>query len=184
MSSDDGALAASAREPAHSARRTTQLDWAGTVARLVLGGVLLASGLAKVADPVESVTAVRAYQLLPESLERVTGYGLPFLELGLAVLLLAGFATRVAAVVGGLLMLGFVVGIASAWARGLSIDCGCFGGGGAVDPDEVNYVTPLLRDTGLVLLAGYLAWRPRSMLALDRRPQPQPVPEGSSWPAG
>jgi uncharacterized membrane protein YphA (DoxX/SURF4 family) len=149
----------------------------GTVARLVLGGVLLASGLAKAANPVESVTAVRAYELLPESTEQLVGYGLPFLELGLAALLIAGFATRVAAVVGGLLMLGFVVGIVSAWARGLSIDCGCFGGGGAVDPADVDYVTPLLRDTGLVLLAGYLAWRPRSMLAIDRRPVAQPDPQ-------
>ena len=36
--------------------RTTVLDWVGTLARLVLGGVLLAAGLAKVADPVGSVT--------------------------------------------------------------------------------------------------------------------------------
>jgi len=166
-------------------RRTTQLDWAGTVARLVLGGVLLVAGLAKVADPVESVTAVRAYQLLPESMERFAGYGLPFLELGLALLLLAGFATRIAAVLGGLLMIGFVIGIVSAWARGLSIDCGCFGGGGVVDPAEVDYLTPLLRDAGLVLLAGYLTWRPRTMLAVDRRPPvDQLEAKGSSWPAG
>jgi uncharacterized membrane protein YphA (DoxX/SURF4 family) len=169
--------------PAPDDRRTVVLDWVGTAARLVLGGVLLVAGLAKVADPVESVTAVRAYQLLPESMERLVGYGLPFLEIGVAVLLLVGFATRVAAIVGGLLMLGFVVGIVSAWARGLSIDCGCFGGGGTIDAADVDYVTPLLRDVGLVLIAGYLAWRPRSMLALDRRPQHQPAPEGSSWPA-
>ena len=44
---------------------------------------------------------------------------------------------------------------------------------------DVNYVTPLLRDSGLVLLAGYLAWRPRSMIAMDRRPQDQLESEGS-----
>jgi len=137
-----------------SDRWTRRLDWLGTAARVVLGGVLMFSGLAKVANPVESVTAVRAYELLPESFERLVGYGLPFLELGLAALLLVGFATRVAAILAALLMLAFVIGIISAWARGLSIDCGCFGGGGAIDPADVNYVTPLLRDTGLMLLAG------------------------------
>ena len=47
-------------------------------------------------------------------------------------------------------MLAFVIGIASAWARGLRIDCGCFGGGGqlaaGVEPD---YLIEILRDFGL-----------------------------------
>ena len=102
----------------------------------------------------------------------------------LGLLLLAGFATRVAAIIAGLVMIAFVIGISSAWARGLAIDCGCFGGGGAVDPAEVDYVLPLLRDAGLVLCAAYLAWRPRSMLATDRRPNDQIDSGGSSWPAG
>ena len=164
-------------------RSALVLDWLGTLARTVLGGVLLVAGLIKVADPVESVAAVRAYQVLPESLERLVGYGLPFLEIGLALLLVTGFATRVAAIGGGLLVVGFVAGIASAWARGLAIDCGCFGGGGAVDAADVDYLVPLLRDIGLMILAGYLAWRPRSALAVDHRPPDQTNAEGSSWPA-
>ena len=43
------------------------MHWFGVVARLVVGGVWLAAGLLKVPDPAESVRAVRAYQLLPES---------------------------------------------------------------------------------------------------------------------
>jgi len=164
-------------------RSALVLDWLGTLARVVLGGVLLFAGLIKVADPVESVAAVRAYQVLPESLERLVGYGLPFLEIGLALLLVTGFATRLAAIGGGLLMVGFVAGIASAWVRGLAIDCGCFGGGGAVDAADVDYLVPLLRDVGLMILAGYLAWRPRSVLAVDHRPPDQTNAEGSSWPA-
>jgi uncharacterized membrane protein YphA (DoxX/SURF4 family) len=183
MTTSEQARSAPEPTPAAAARATARLDWLGTAARLVLGGVLLAAGLAKVADPVASVTAVRAYQLLPESVERLTGYGLPFLEIGLGLLLIAGFATRVAAIVAGLLMIGFVIGIVSAWARGLSIDCGCFGGGGVVDPADVDYVLPLLRDTGLVLCAGFLAWRPWTAFAMDRRPNSQPDLEGTSWPA-
>ena len=44
--------------------------------------------------------------------------------------LLCGLVTRVAAVVSAVLQLAFIIGISSAWARGLQIDCGCFGGGG------------------------------------------------------
>lgn len=141
--------------------------WLSTLARLVLAGVLGVAGALKVADPAASLTAVRAYQLLPEPLERVVGYGLPFFELGLAALLLLGLATRLAAVLAGLLMIGFVVGIASAWVRGLAIDCGCFGRGGAVAPEDTTYLPTILRDAGLVVVAAWLAWRPTSALSLD-----------------
>ena len=65
-------------------------------------------------------------------------------------------------------MLVFVIGISQAWARGLSIDCGCFGGGGQVEPGEANYLTPLLRDAGLAALGIYLFLYPRSKFALDK----------------
>ena len=95
-----------------------------TVARLLAGGVFAASGWAKVVDVETTIRSVRAYDLLPESLVRVTGTGLPMLELGLAVLLLTGLATRLAAALTGVLALVFLVGVSSAWARGLSIECG------------------------------------------------------------
>ena len=139
------------------------------LARFSLAGVLLASGTIKLLDPDGSVRAVRAYRLLPGVLADVVGYGLPVVEVGLGLLLLVGLSVRLAAIASGLLMLVFVLGIASAWARGLSIDCGCFGGGGDVAPGTASYVGPLLRDTGLLLAAGFLAVRPRTPWTLDAR---------------
>ena len=54
-------------------------------------------------------------------------------------------------------------------ARGLSIDCGCFGGGGAVYPGHTAYVQEILRDTGFLVLAGWLILRPRTLLSIDSR---------------
>ena len=104
--------------------------WVTTVARLVVAGVLIVAGWLKIGTPALSVQAVRAYELLPEPVATVVGYGLPILEIVLGVLLVVGLLTRAAGAASALLMLAFVVGIASAWARGLRIDCGCFGGGG------------------------------------------------------
>jgi hypothetical protein len=59
--------------------------------------------------------------------------------------------------------------VTQAWARGLSIDCGCFGGGGAAPQGETAYGRELLRDAGLLLLAGWLVVRPRTLAALDER---------------
>jgi hypothetical protein len=65
-------------------------------------------------------------------------------------------------------MAAFVVGIASAWARGLRIDCGCFGSGGALAAGEdPAYGWELARDGGLLLLALLLARWPAGHYALD-----------------
>jgi uncharacterized membrane protein YphA (DoxX/SURF4 family) len=92
---------------------------------------------------------------------------LPWLEIVIGLLLLAGIATRAVAVVSAVLLLGFMAGVAQARARGLSIDCGCFGGGGAVDPGQTTYGRELLRDAGFLLLAGWLVVRPRTLAVLS-----------------
>ena len=97
--------------------------------------------------------AVRAYEMLPVSLANFIGIVLPFAEIGMGLLLILGAVTRITAGLSALLMVVFVIGISQAWARGLSIDCGCFGGGGTVDPGETKYLSEILRDIGLVLVA-------------------------------
>ncbi|PYC87722.1 DoxX family protein [Streptomyces tateyamensis] len=143
------------------------VEWISTAARLGLAVVWAWAGLAKISDPAVAAQAVRAYRILPEGLVKPVGYGLPFLELALALLLLIGLGVRIAAVVSVLLLLAFVAGIASAWARGISIDCGCFGGGGAVDKSQTQYGQEILRDCGFLLLAGWLVARPRSRFSVD-----------------
>ena len=142
--------------------------WIGLLARLILGGTLIAAGYLKFDELDKSQMAVRAYELLPVSLANFLGITLPFFELAIGLLLVLGAATRITAGLSAILMIAFMIGISQAWARGLSIDCGCFGGGGQVAPGEADYLTPLLRDTGLALLALYLVKFPRSRFSLDK----------------
>ncbi|WP_200824114.1 MauE/DoxX family redox-associated membrane protein [Nonomuraea solani] len=139
-----------------------------TAARLVLGGVLIVAGALKIGTPADSVVAVKAYQLLPEPIAVTVGYALPILEIVVGVLLVVGLLTRVAAVIAALLMLAFVFGIGWAWAKGLRIDCGCFGGGGQLGKgQEPTYLLDILRDFGLVLLGVWAARFPPGRFALD-----------------
>ncbi len=155
-----------AGEPA--VRWAAARSWLGTALRLLLAGVWLYAGLSKIGDPAGSVRAVRAYRLLPEWLAKGVGYGLPFVEITLAVLLLVGLATRLAAVLSVLLLVVFIAGLVSAAARGLRIECGCFGGGGALEGGRATgYTGEILRDVGLLLAAGLLAVWPASRFAAD-----------------
>jgi uncharacterized membrane protein YphA (DoxX/SURF4 family) len=150
-------------------RHAAAARWVSTAARLVLGGVFLLAGVLKAVDPQSSVAAVRAYQLLPAWTATIVGWGLPFAEIALGLLLLTGIGTRAVAAGAAMLLLIFIAGVVSAAARGLSIDCGCFGGGGAVARGQTAYGMELIRDAGLLLLALWLVWQPRSRLALDPR---------------
>lgn len=147
--------------------KTTSRDWFGLLARLVLGGALLYAGLTKIGNLEGSVLSVRAYQLdfLPYSLEKAIGYGLPILEIALGLIIIIGLFTRVSAAIGTLMMLVFIAGISQAWARGLSIDCGCFSQGGQTD--DPKYLSEIIRDTIFALAGLWLVWRPKSAFSVD-----------------
>jgi len=147
--------------------------WFGLFARITLGGVLVAAGWLKVIAPAKSQMAVRAYEVLPISVANFFGIALPWFEVGLGVLLVLGIAVRLSAALGGALMVLFIAAISQAWARGLSIDCGCFGGGGTVAPGQTKYLSEILRDTGLALLALYLFRYPLTRFAVEKLTKPE-----------
>ncbi|MGL4742987.1 MAG: MauE/DoxX family redox-associated membrane protein [Dermatophilaceae bacterium] len=150
-------------EPRHRGHEMFSL-----VARLFLAGVLIWAGAVKVGKPLTSERAVQAFEIFPYDLAGWIGVALPFAEIALGVLLLLGLFTRPVAAVSTVLMLAFVVGIAQAWARGLTIDCGCFGGGGQVAADQTQYPQDIARDL-VFAAAGAWLWRhPRSLASLDR----------------
>lgn len=143
------------------------MRWVGVLARLVLGGVWLWAGLAKLPHPNASVSAVRAYQLLPTGLAETVGHVLPMLEVVVGACLVLGLLVRFTGAVSGLLLVAFLVGIISVWARGIEIDCGCFGSGGPNPNASEKYPWEIARDVGLLAASLFLVWRPRTPLAAD-----------------
>ncbi|QLQ16206.1 MAG: DoxX family membrane protein [Micropruina sp.] len=160
-------------------RRAPWQGWVTLGARIILGVVLLIAGGLKIGNLEASVLAVRAYQLVPFELTRPLGYALPIVEIAVGLMLIAGVFTRVAALAGAGLMLAFIIGIASVWARGISIDCGCFGGGGAVEASLTQYPLEIARDVGLLACGLWAAWRPTAPWSIDTWlfAAPQPIPD-------
>ena len=142
--------------------------WLTLLSRLILGIVLLLAGGLKIGNLPKSAMAVRAYELLPVSLANFLGYTLPWIEIGLGLLLIVGVTVKISGALGALTMLAFIIAIAQAWARGLSIDCGCFGGGGAIDPEDTKYLSEIIRDIGLMALGIFLYFYPKGRFALEK----------------
>jgi len=142
--------------------------WLTLLARLILGAVLLVAGALKVPNLPKSAMAVRAYEMLPIPIANFLGYTLPWIEIGLGLLLIIGVTVKISGALGGLTMLAFIIAIAQAWARGLSIDCGCFGGGGANDPEDTKYLSEIIRDIGLMGLGIFLYLYPKGRFAIEK----------------
>lgn len=147
--------------------------WITLLARIALGGVLLVAGGLKVTKPTESANATAAYKILPTDIAHIVGYALPWLEVAIGLLLIFGVMVRQTAVFGGLIMLIFIAAIISVWARGMLIDCGCFGGGGALDPSLAasvhrTYFIEIMRDLGLALCALYLYFFPYGKFSIEK----------------
>ncbi|WP_341746830.1 DoxX family protein [Dermatophilus congolensis] len=141
--------------------------WIGLVARFVLGGAFLLAGFSKIFTPLASARSVQAYQIFPFEVAAVIGYALPVVEIALGLLIVFGLFTRWTALLGTVIMVIFIIGIASAWARGLTIDCGCFGDGGFVEPGKTKYPQDIARDVVFVAAGAWLLWRPVTALSLD-----------------
>ncbi|CAN5390968.1 hypothetical protein BH10ACT8_BH10ACT8_22280 [soil metagenome] len=139
--------------------------WAGLVIRVFLAAVWAWAAWSKIGDPRRFVQAVRAFDATPEWLSKGIGYGLPVLEMSLALLLLIGLITRYAAIVSAVLLVVFTIGIVQAAARGLKLDCGCFGGGG--ETSSTTYILDILRDVGLLVLVAFLILWPLSKFSVD-----------------
>ena len=131
--------------------------------------MFIVAGGTKIGDLAESSRAVDAYEVMPYEFAKVIGAMLPLVEVMLGALLVIGLGTRLGGLVSAGLFVVFITGIAQAWARGLTIDCGCFGGGGTIEASQTKYGWEISRDTLLFALAVFLVVFPRTRYSLDAR---------------
>jgi len=112
-----------------------------------------------------AILSVDAYDVLPRGLVTAVATILPWAEIAVGVLLVAGLFVRFAGLSTAALAVVYITAMAQAKARGLRIDCGCFSAGGP--GDGVSW-WDIIRDIPILAAGLYLAWRPRGPLQLDR----------------
>lgn len=127
--------------------------------RLGLGGLFLYAGLLKAGDVTAFARDVANYQILSYRWNYLVAATLPYVEFLAGLLLVANRRVRPAALVAGGLTAVFMLILVSVVARGLDIDCGCFGGEG-----HTTAAQALWRDAGLLLLS-IVTYRLRGRLA-------------------
>lgn len=120
-------------------------------ARLLLSGVFLVAGVAKLADRRGSVQAMRDFGV-PASYAPVFGTMLPIGEIAVAIALIPTATARLGALGALALLLAFVAGIGYNLARGNRPDCHCFG---QIHSEPAGWST-LIRNGVLSLIASFI----------------------------
>jgi uncharacterized membrane protein YphA (DoxX/SURF4 family) len=133
--------------------------WPGvllTAGRVVLGVIFLIAAYTKLHFAGEwhirdyqffFAMAIDSYKMLPISAVQIMAQILPWFELALGVLLIAGVAVRWIGLVTSGLLLVFIGAMTRAKFLGLEINCGCFG-----NNEKLGTLT-LLRDSSMLVLA-------------------------------
>jgi putative oxidoreductase len=125
------------------------------VARLLLGGIFLTASADKIVHPEAFARAVANYRILPEVAVNPFAVVLPWVEGVCGLLLLSGQWIRSASLVVSALLAVFVAAVALSLARGLDIDCGCFG---TVAGRTVG-LKLIIEDSLWLLMSLLLVWR-------------------------
>ena len=150
------------------------------IGRLVLGGIFIYAGYAKIFLPIMHprppigvalaffALQVGSYQILPPGGVNFVAHTLPFAEIVLGLLLIIGWRLRIWAVLSTLLILGFFTAVVRSYAAGMQINCGCF-----ATPEPLTLWT-VIRDGALAALA--LAMTAFAFLEA-RKPHPWSAPQ-------
>lgn len=135
--------------------------------RALVGGGFIIAGLLKIADPAKFADNVANYRLAHHELINLVAIILPWIEVVAGLFVVTGVWLRAAALVIASLTVVFLTVIVSALARGLNIECGCFGTVGGKHIGLVNLAIDLV-------FLGLAVW-------LARRAGPSPKSAGHNF---
>lgn len=133
------------------------------VVRILVGGIFLWGSIHKLRFPYEFLDTVYAYETVGAKGTMILAMVLPWLELMVGLLLLAGAVLGGALLTSMLLLTTFVIAQCSVIYRGLEISCGCFSADGGA---TVTYMTVVR--TGALLAATVIGY----MVVVGTKPSP------------
>ena len=108
--------------------RILRSSYTSLVFRLILGGIFIFAGFAKIHGISSLINEINQYRILPVALASVYGNILPYLEIIIGILLVLGVVLRISASIASLMLISFAISKIVAIILNLQIKiCNCFG---------------------------------------------------------
>ena len=130
--------------------------------RWLLGAVFLVAAWYKITDLVDFAQNISYYDMIPLALLPAFAILLAGIEVSTGLALVTGLWRKGTALVVSLMLVMFIIAIAAAYIRGLSIDCGCFTADMTAEKAEdirSHMLERLVQDVGLLALSLNLLFR-------------------------
>lgn len=96
------------------------------LSRLLIGGMFIYASFYKIIEPGAFAKSIWFYHLVPGNVINLMAIILPWVELVVGLAVIAGIFYRGAVLWTNLMLIFFIIALATTIARGISIDCGCF----------------------------------------------------------
>jgi putative oxidoreductase len=134
--------------------------WFWPVLSIAVGAVFIYAGVLKAWNPIRFTDDIQNYRILSYPFAVRLAFYLPWLEILCGAALIAGRLRSGATAILSALMLVFVGATIAAKARGINIDCGCFGGASK----GMTFAQHMLIDLAILGALGALWFRPAPRL--------------------
>jgi putative oxidoreductase len=131
--------------------------------RIILAAVFIFAGMEKIINPEGFAVSIDNYKLLPTAAVNIAAITLPWIEVAAGLLLLFGTAVKESALLINGMLVVFIAAIGISIARGLNIDCGCFGTAGG---SQVGFLK-LLENSSLLFIGIILMFFGSDYLSIE-----------------
>lgn len=137
--------------PSQAVGVRAERSWVTIALAVIIGAVFIYAGALKVWDPIKFATDISNFKILSWPLGMRLAFYLPWLEILCGLALVTGWMRRGGVgILTGLTMI-FIVATIAAKARGIDLECGCFGSA----TKGLSFTWHLVID--LAILAGLVA---------------------------
>lgn len=141
--------------------RARVFDLISFVARFYMAYIWIVAGLFKIlTSKMEVAQSIQAYDIFTNDFAYGLAHLIGPLEFTGGLLLLLGLFIRRSALVGNVVLVLFIIGIAQAWARGIELNCGCFSAESAAMNYPLQYAQTIGRDLFYITLMTWTMYRP------------------------
>jgi uncharacterized membrane protein YphA (DoxX/SURF4 family) len=135
---------------------------AALLLRIVLGGIFLYAAYTKLSLPWQIFAmGIDSYKVVPEWGAELAARTLPWAEVAIGLLLIAGRLPRISTAATSALLLVFFGLMVRAYAKGMEIDCGCFGPGETISWKTLTRDGAMLAGALFITVVAFLDRRKR-----------------------
>lgn len=152
------------RGAGETSRSEFMLDVLSALARFGLAVMWIYSGSTKLGNHMTVTQSIEAYEIFTPYWSNLLANIIGPAEIAGGLILLLGIKIRPAGWVSFGVLVLFIIGLSSAYHRGLQIDCGCFGP--QPDSNGGDLLWAIARDIGLIAVTLFMIYRPFKKFAL------------------